>query len=122
MARSMMRAFILLSASMLAFGASAQVDPAPASDPALKVQVHGAVVNATTEAPVLEALVEWYDASGHRQAVNQTNSEGNFAFFVTTNGELELRVVENGYEAFSEKLTIAPGESAKEFTIRLVPK
>lgn len=88
----------------------------------LKVQVHGAVVNATTEAPILEALVEWYDAAGHRQAVNQTNSEGNFAFFVVTTGELELRVAENGYEAFSEKLSIHPGECAKEFMIRLVPK
>lgn len=118
----MTRTFILLFTSMVAFEVRAQEAPAPVSEPDLKVQVHGAVLDAKTDAPVLEALVEWYDASGHRQAVNQTNDEGNFAFFVLTTGELELRVAENGYEAFSEKITIAPGESAKEFTIRLVPK
>lgn len=88
----------------------------------LRVQVHGAVVHAETEQPVLEALVEWYDADGHRQAVNQTNSEGSYAFFVVTTGELELRVAENGYEPYSGRLRITPGESAREFTIRLVPK
>lgn len=88
----------------------------------LKAQVHGAVLDAATHAPVLEALVEWYDADGQRQAVNQTNSEGHYAFFVRTTGVLILRVEENGYVAFSEQLHIEPGESAKEFTIRLVPK
>lgn len=88
----------------------------------LRVQVHGAVVNAQTEKPVFEALVEWYDEHGQRQAVNQANSEGSYAFFITTTGELELRVTENGYEAYAEKLHITPGESAREFTIRLVPK
>ncbi|MBX2972361.1 MAG: carboxypeptidase regulatory-like domain-containing protein [Flavobacteriales bacterium] len=110
----MMRTSILSVACMLAAAASAQ--------DTLRVQVHGAVVNAVTEQPVLEALVEWYDADGQRQAVNQTNSEGSYAFFVLTTGELELRVVENGYEAYSERLRITPGESAREFTIRLVPK
>lgn len=110
----MMRTLFLLVLCTFAVAASAQ--------DTLKVQVHGAVLDATTDAPVLEALVEWYDTNGHRQAVNQTNNEGNFAFFVVTTGELELRVAENGYQAFSEKMTIAPGESAKEFTIRLVPK
>jgi hypothetical protein len=100
----------------------AQEKPVPVSEPELKVQVHGSVLNANTEVPVLEALVEWYDAAGHRQAVSQTNDTGHFAFFVITTGELELRVAENGYAAFSEKITVAPGESAKEFTIRLVPK
>ncbi|MBL7952985.1 MAG: carboxypeptidase regulatory-like domain-containing protein [Flavobacteriales bacterium] len=110
----MMRTFFLLLITTSCWAAAAQ--------DTLKVQVHGSVLNANTESPVLEALVEWYDTSGHRQAVNQTNNEGHYAFFVLTTGQLELRVVENGYEAFSEKLTIEPGVSAKEFTIRLVPK
>lgn len=97
------------------------VDVAVAQD-TLRVQVHGAVLNATTDQPVLETLVEWYDADGHRQAVNQTNSEGRYAFFILTTGELELRVAENGYEPYGEKLRITPGESAREFMIRLVPK
>lgn len=88
----------------------------------LRVQVHGLVVNAATDRPVLEALVEWYDADGKRQAVNQTNSEGAYAFFIATTGDLELRVVENGFVDFSERLHVDAGESAREFTIRLVPK
>ncbi|TXI82232.1 MAG: hypothetical protein E6Q44_02570 [Flavobacteriales bacterium] len=88
----------------------------------LRVQVYGAVVHAVTDLPVLEALVEWYDADGHRQAVNQTNNEGRYAFFVRTTGELELRVSENGFEPYNERLSVTPGESAREFTIRLVPK
>ncbi|MBL7941003.1 MAG: carboxypeptidase regulatory-like domain-containing protein [Flavobacteriales bacterium] len=110
----MMRMFITMIVPLVAVGASAQ--------DTLNVQVHGAVLDDRTEAPVLEALVEWYDGDGHRQAVNPTNSEGNFAFFVRTTGELELRVAENGYEAYSTKITVEPGESAKEFMIRLVPK
>lgn len=88
----------------------------------LSVQLHGAVLDAETGRPVLEALVEWYDANGLRQAVNQTNSEGNYAFFVRTTGELELRVAENGYEPYARPVLIETGESAREFTIRLVPK
>ncbi len=88
----------------------------------LRVQVHGLVVNANTEQPVLEALVEWYDADGKRQAVNQTNSEGAYAFFVATTGDLELRVAENGYVDFSQRLHVDAGESARELMIRLVPK
>lgn len=110
----MMRTFLLSATCVIAGAASAQ--------DTLRVQVHGAVVNAVTEQPVLEVLVEWYDADGQRQAVNQTNSEGSYAFFVLTTGDLELRVAENGYEAYSERLHIMPGESAREFTIRLVPK
>lgn len=110
----MTRWIFLLFASM-SFGAAVAQDT-------LTVQVHGSVLNAQTDAPILEALVEWYDADGVRQAVNQTNSEGHYAFFVTTTGELELRVAENGYAAFSERISVASGESAKEFTIRLVPK
>lgn len=110
-----------LMCALLLFGVLGTAQTTVAQD-TLKVQVHGAVVNATTEQPVLEALVEWYDEHGHRQAVNQTNSEGSYALFVVTTGALELRVAENGYEAYSEKLLITPGESAREFTIRLVPK
>lgn len=110
-----MKRALLLSATCMIAGATSAQDT-------LRVQVHGAVVNAVTEQPVLEALVEWYDADGQRQAVNQTNSEGSYAFFVLTTGELELRVAEDGYEAYTERLRITPGASAREFTIRLVPK
>ena len=95
---------------------------AAAAQDSLRVQLHGLVVDATTDAPVYEALVEWYDAAGNRQAITQSNSEGNYALFVTTTGLLELRVEENGYAPYAERITIVPGESAREFTIRLVPK
>lgn len=99
----------------------AWIAPAVAQD-TLRVQVHGVVVDAESGLPVLETLVEWYDTEGRRQAVNQTNNEGNYAFFVQTTGEVELRVNENGYEPFLQELLIEPGESAHEFTIRLVPR
>lgn len=88
----------------------------------LRVQVHGVVLNASTGEPVLEALVEWYDADGYRQAVNQTNNEGRYAMFVRTTGVVELRLTENGYKPFLQRFTLHPGECAKEFTIRLTPK
>jgi hypothetical protein len=93
------------------------------SQDTLRVQVHGAVVDAGTEMPVYEAMVEWYDEQGQRQALTQTNSEGAYALFVRTTGVVELRVTENGYLPYRMVLpTIGPGESAREFTIRLVPK
>lgn len=110
----MIRIGLVLFATCAAFSGSAQ--------DTLKVQVHGAVLDAATDAPILEALVEWYDQSGHRQAVNQTNSAGNYAFFVHTTGLVELRVAENGYVPFSQQLIVEPGENAKEFTIRLEPR
>jgi len=89
----------------------------------LRVQVHGVVVNAESNAPVFEALVEWYDGQGRRQAITQSNSEGNYALFVRTTGFVELRIAEDGYLPYKEELPlIEPGESAREFTIRLVPK
>lgn len=88
----------------------------------LRVQVHGAVVNALTEVPVYEALVEWYDATGNRQAITQSNSAGNYALFIHTTGFVELRVEENGYRPYSEQFTIVPGESARELLIALVPQ
>jgi len=100
---------------------AAGIGPSAAQD-TLHVQVHGVVVDAGSGLPVLETLVEWYDAEGERQAVNQTNNEGKYAFFVRTTGEVELRVSENGYEPFVHLMSVEPGESAREFTIRLVPK
>jgi len=89
----------------------------------LHVQLHGTVLNATTGAPVLETLVEWYDASGHRQAITQSNSDGHYAMFISTTGPIELRVVENGYAPYREKdILFEPGESAREHDLRLVPK
>ena len=92
------------------------------SQDSLRVQIHGLVVSAETEAPVFEALVEWYDASGKRQAITQTNSEGAYALFVRTTGQVELRVQENGYVNYSDTVEVHPGESAHEHVIRLVPK
>lgn len=89
----------------------------------LRVQLHGIVVNATTGKPVLEALVEHYDASGQRQAITQSNSEGHYALFVSANWPIELRVDENGYAPYREKdIIFEPGESAREHDLRLVPK
>ncbi len=96
--------------------------PALSAQDTLRVQIHGSVVNAETDVPVLEALVEWYDANGKRQAITQTNSEGAYAFFVRTTGALELRVAENGFLEYREVLSVEPGESAHEHVIRLVPK
>ena len=97
--------------------------PCAMAQDTLHVQVHGAMVNATTNAPIYEAMVEWYDEQGHRQAITQTNTEGHYALLVRTTGIVELRVAENGYLPFQETLPlIEAGESAREFTIRLVPK
>ena len=89
----------------------------------LHVQLHGMVVNATTGEPVYEALVEWYDDSGHRQAITQSNSEGHYAMFIATTGAIELRVQENGYAPFVESdIVFESGESAREHDLHLVPK
>lgn len=89
----------------------------------VRVQLHGAVLDAVTHKPILEALVEWYDAGGKRQAITQTNSEGNYALFVLAGQPIELRVKENGYEPLVEQVPpFKPGESAREHELRLVPK
>ena len=89
----------------------------------LRVQLHGTVVNATTGKPVLEALVEWYDAAGHRRSITQSNSEGHYAMFISATGPIELRVDENGYAPYREKdIIFEPGESAREHDLHLVPK
>jgi len=89
----------------------------------LQVQLHGTILNATTGKPVYEALVEWYDASGHRQAITQSNSEGHYAMFISTTGPIELRVDENGYAPYRESdIAFEPGESAREHDLRLVPE
>lgn len=89
----------------------------------LHVQLHGAVVDMDTQAPVPDARVEWYDAEGRKQANTRTNSEGNYAFFVHTTGFVELRVEGKGHQPYRQRLPdIEPGECAREFTVRLVPK
>jgi hypothetical protein len=105
----------------LLFGLLVSVSALRAQD-TLRVQIHGSVLDARTETPILEALVEWYDANGKRQAITQTNSEGSYAFLVRTTGSLELRLSENGYLEYREVLTLEPGECAREHVIRLVPK
>ncbi|MCC6540714.1 MAG: carboxypeptidase regulatory-like domain-containing protein [Flavobacteriales bacterium] len=110
----MIRALFTTTIGLATLGAAGQ--------DTLQVQVHGTVVDATTGIPLLETLVEWYDGDGHRQAVNRTNNEGNYAFIIRTTGALELRVAENGYRTFVQRMTVAPGETAHEFTIRLIPK
>lgn len=96
--------------------------PVVAQD-SVRVQLHGAVLDAVTHKPVFEALVEWYDADGKRQAITQTNSEGNYALFILAGSPIELRVKENGYEELIEQVPpFKPGESAREHDLRLVPK
>lgn len=88
----------------------------------LHVQLHGTVLNTATGKPVYEALVEWYDARGHRQAITQSNSEGHYAMFIATTGAIELRVAEVGYAPFLESgIVFDPGESAREHDLHLVP-
>lgn len=88
-----------------------------------RAQLHGAVIDSVSGMPIYEALVEWYDPAGKRQAIVQTNSEGRFALFVVREEELQLRVSENGYQPFSRTLpAFEPGESAREVDVELVPK
>jgi len=89
----------------------------------LNVQLHGAVVDSTSGLPIYEALVEWYDAHGRRQAITQTNSEGSYALFVPAGQPIELRVTENGYQPYVAQVPpFEPGESARQVDLHLVPK
>lgn len=89
----------------------------------IRVQLYGTVIDEVSQQPVFETLVEWYNAAGKRQAVTQTNDEGRYALFVWAGEPIEIRITENGYEEFIETLpAFKPGESAREFVLRLVPK
>ena len=89
----------------------------------LRVQIHGSVMDSSSREPVYEALVEWYDADGKRQALTQSNSEGNYALFILAGQPAELRVTENGYEPFVIKVPpFKSGESARQVDLLLVPK
>ncbi|HMC97918.1 MAG TPA: carboxypeptidase-like regulatory domain-containing protein [Flavobacteriales bacterium] len=101
---------------------TAAFDHAFAQD-SLRVQLYGSVLHAISGTPIHEALVEWYDGNGKRQAVTQTNSEGHYALFVSSGQPIELRVKENGYEPFVGSVPpFEPGESARELDLRLVPE
>ena len=87
----------------------------------VRVQLHGVVLDSLSGAPVYEALVEWYDANGKRQAITQTNSEGHYALFLYAGQPIELRITENGYRPFMEMVPpFEPGESAREVDLHLV--
>lgn len=89
----------------------------------IRVQLHGTVIDEITQEPLYETLVEWYDSAGKRQAVTQTNNEGRYALFVWAGEDVELRIVENGYQDYAEVLPgFKAGESAREHVIRMVPK
>lgn len=89
----------------------------------LWVQIHGAVIDSVSRKPVYEALVEWYDANGKRQAITQSNSEGNYALFILAGQPAELRVTENGYRPFMMKVPpFRSGEIARQVDLLLVPK
>lgn len=88
-----------------------------------RAQLYGAVIDSLSGMPVYEALVEWYDPAGKRQAIVQTNSEGRFALFVPRDQGIELRVTENGYRPLVIEFPLfEPGESAREVDLKLVPK
>lgn len=96
--------------------------PATYAQDTLNVQVHGTVVNSISGAPITDALVEWSDQRGHRQAVTQSNSGGQYALFVRTTGLLFLRVELDGFETLKDTLTdFHQGESAREHDLYLVP-
>lgn len=108
-----------LLALLALFGAVAMVQ----AQDGMRVQLHGAVVNAVTHAPLYEVLVEWYDVDGGRQAITQTNSEGRYALFVAGEEQVELRVKENGYKDFVFKVPpFEEGEQVRECDLRLEPK
>lgn len=88
-----------------------------------RVQIHGAVLDSLTGKPVYEALVEWYDADGRRQAITQSNSEGSYALFILAGRSAELRVAEQGYRPFVIKVpAFEQGEIARQLDLLLVPK
>lgn len=89
----------------------------------LRVQLHGMVLDAVSQQPVYEVLVEWYDGEGKRQGITQTNSEGRYAMFLYPTPGNELRVKENGYEDFVLPLSpFKEGEAAREQDLWLEPK
>lgn len=89
----------------------------------VRVQLHGTVFDQISGVPVFEALVEWHDANGKRQAITRTNSEGHYALFLYAGQPIELRIKENGYLSFVEMIPpFEPGESAREVDLYLVPK
>ncbi|HQV74834.1 MAG: carboxypeptidase regulatory-like domain-containing protein [Flavobacteriales bacterium] len=88
----------------------------------LKLQLHGMVVDAISGAPVVDALVEWNDGNGRRQAVTQANSDGHYALFIRTTGTLILRVEQEGYSILKDTLRdFRQGESAREYDLLLMP-
>ncbi len=94
-----------------------------AAQDSVRVQLHGTVFDQISGVPVYEALVEWYDAKGERQAITQTNSEGHYALFLYAGQPIELRISENGYKSFLEMIPpFEPGESAREVDLYVVPK
>lgn len=100
--------------ALFALGAGAQ--------DTLKLQLHGMVVDAVSGAPVVDALVQWSDAKGHKQAVTQANSDGHYALFIFTTGTLILSVEQDGFRTLSDTLRdFAPGESAREYDLQLIP-
>lgn len=111
----MMRSVLLTSLVLLGFVGNAQDVP--------RAQLYGAVIDSVSGMPVYEALVEWYDPAGKRQAIVQTNSEGRFALFIPREEDVELRVTENGYLPLRLDLpAFEPGESAREVDLQLIPK
>lgn len=102
---------------LLALGATAYAQDS------LRVQLHGMVLDAVSQQPVLEVLVEWYDADGKRQGLTQTNTEGRYALFIHGARGAELRVQENGYKDLV--FAVSPfkeGEAAREQDLWLEPK
>ena len=110
-------------ARMIALSVFALALSAVHAQDSLRVQIHGAVMDSSSRKPLFEALVEWYDANGKRQAITQSNSEGNYALFILAGQPAELRVTENGYRPFVIKVPpFKSGESARQVDLLLVPK
>ena len=68
-----------------------------------RVQLHGRTLDSETGEPVFCTL-EAYDPQGNRVATGEVDAEGNFAFFVPSSKELEIKIAENGYRGTSVML------------------
>lgn len=89
----------------------------------VRVQLHGTVLDAASAEPLPEVEVEWATAKGELQAVTFSNSDGRYALFVTTPGEVVLKVEENGYAPLRMVIDdLGPGESARELDLLLIRK
>ena len=86
-----------------------------------RVQLHGRTLDSETGEPVFCTL-EVYDRNGEVVAQAESNAQGNFAIFVPSSKDLEIRVAENGYRGKTLSLRPIPaGKKYRHLDVDLMP-